>query len=99
MTILVDPEIQEISETERPQASSLSAGGLTEFCYELFDSFARADQRRWGELYVRGLLTVPGRKTVRKISDLAGGGVEQCLQQFVNQSTWDWSAVRRDLAQ
>ncbi|HEX3512985.1 MAG TPA: transposase [Trebonia sp.] len=77
----------------------IGADELSEFCHNLFFSFARADQRRWGEMYVRGLVTVPGRKTVKKISDLvAGGGAEQCLQQFVNQSTWDWGAVRRDLA-
>ncbi len=36
---------------------------------------------------------------MKKISDLvAGGGAEQCLQQFVNQSTWDCAAVRRGLA-
>jgi hypothetical protein len=89
---------------EAPGAAGISGGGigadeLSEFCHNLFFSFARSDQRRWGEIYVRGLLTVPGRKTVKKISDLvAGGGAEQCLQQFVNQSTWDWGAVRRDLA-
>ncbi|MBV9450797.1 MAG: transposase [Streptosporangiaceae bacterium] len=59
----------------------------------------RADQRHWAEVFVRGLLTVDGRKTIRKISDhVAGGGAEQCLQQFVNQSTWQWHMVRRDLA-
>lgn len=36
---------------------------------------------------------------MKRISDLvAGGGAEQCLQQFVNQSTWEWQTVRRDLA-
>ncbi len=92
-----------ISAGPDPAAGTLDEGigtdGLSEFCHNLFFSFARSDQRRWGELYVRGLHTVPGRKTVKKISDLVpGGGVEQCLQQFVNQSTWDWGAVRRDLA-
>ena len=94
MTIHVD---------SRPQGSAnpafgIGTDGLSEFCNNLFYSFARSDQRRWGELYVRGLMTVPGRKTVKKISELAGGGAEQCLQQFVNQSTWDWTAVRRELA-
>lgn len=99
MTISIDSYLYDIPETAIAGVGDISEGGLSEFCHDLFFSFARSDQRRWGELYVRGLLTVPGRKTVKKISDLvAGGGAEQCLQQFVNQSTWDWSAVRRDLA-
>jgi SRSO17 transposase len=66
---------------------------------QLFDSLSRSDQRRWGEVYVRGLMTVPGRKTIRRISDhIAGGSVDQCLQQFVNQSPWRWEPVRRALA-
>lgn len=73
--------------------------GLPALCDDLFSSFARSDQRRWGEIYVHGLLTVPGRKSMKRISDLvAGGGAEQCLQQFINQSTWEWEVVRRDLA-
>ena len=78
--------------------SEVDDAELSAYCHDLFCSFARSDQRRWGEIYVRGLIEVPGRKSVRKISDLvAGGGAEQCLQQFVNQSTWDCGPVRRDL--
>jgi hypothetical protein len=99
MTISADSYIYDIADNAGALDDGIGTDGLSEFCNNLFFSFARSDQRRWGELYVRGLLTVPGRKTVKKISDLvAGGGVEQCLQQFVNQSTWDWGAVRRDLA-
>ncbi len=94
MTIYMDSRTQEAE-----NATGIDIHGLSEFCNDLFYSFTRSDQRRWGELYVRGLLTVPGRKTVKKISDLlTGGGTEQCLQQFVNQSTWDWAMVRKDLA-
>jgi hypothetical protein len=99
MTISAGSYLYEVRDNAGTLDDGIGTDGLSEFCHNLFFSFARSDQRRWGELYVRGLLTVPGRKTVKKISDLvAGGGVEQCLQQFVNQSTWDWGAVRRDLA-
>lgn len=74
------------------------ADGTSRLCYEVFSSLPRSDQRRWAEVYVRGLLSVPGRKTVRRISaEVAGGGAEQCLQQFVNQSTWRSDLIRRDL--
>jgi hypothetical protein len=80
--------------------TAVSAADIAFHCRDLLSSLPRADQRRWAEVFVCGLLTVRGRKTIRKISDqVAGGGAEQCLQQFVNQSTWQWDTVRRDLAQ
>ncbi|HET9140266.1 IS701 family transposase, partial [Actinophytocola sp.] len=73
--------------------------GLSDFCDELFASLPRSDQRKWGEMYVRGLLSVPGRKSIRRISDqIVGRRVDQCLQQFVNQSPWRWDGVRNALA-
>jgi hypothetical protein len=72
---------------------------LTELCAELFSSLPRSDQRRKGEIYVRGLLTAQGRKSVRKLASLSGGRVdEQSLHHFVCSSTWDWTAVREALA-
>lgn len=80
-------------------AAGTRADPLSGFCEQAFGSLSRSDQRRWGELYVRGLVTVPGRKTIRKISELAGGtAADQSLQQFVNQSPWDWAPVRSELA-
>jgi SRSO17 transposase len=73
---------------------------LAGFCRDRLSPLARSDQRRWGEVYVRGLVTVPGRKSIRRISDLVvGARADQCLQQFVNQSTWQWEPVRRNLAE
>lgn len=77
----------------------VSADQAAELARPVFATLRRADQRRWAEVFIRGLVSVPGRKTIRKISDqVAGGGVEQCLQQFVGQSTWQWDTVRADLA-
>jgi SRSO17 transposase len=85
------------------------SGDLGEFCGRVLASLVRSDQRRWGEVYVRGLLDLPGRKSARRIADgvatgtarppgARGAVVDQSLQQFVNQSPWDWSPVRRRLA-
>lgn len=69
------------------------------FCAEVFDSMPRADQRRWAEVYVLGLLRVPGRKSIRRICEhVLGVPADQCLQQFLNQSPWQWEPVRRALA-
>jgi hypothetical protein len=75
-------------------------GDVSEFVARAFDSLPRADQRRWAEFYVRGLLETPGKKSIRK---MAGGRLEtsttQSLQQFVNQSPWDWDPVRRKITE
>ncbi|GAB7044725.1 IS701 family transposase [Catenuloplanes niger] len=72
---------------------------LTDFCNEILMDLPRSDQRRWGEIYLRGLVSLCGRKSIRRISEeIAGGGADQGIQQFVNQSPWDWVPVRRNLA-
>jgi SRSO17 transposase len=73
-------------------------GRLVEFCSEMFESLARKDQRRWGEVYLRGLMLDGKRKSIEPMAARLGDGDEQCLQQFVNQSPWDEVAVRRALA-
>ncbi len=76
-----------------------AGGQLSQFCHTLFYSLPRTDQRHWAETYVRGLVSVPGRKSIRRISDqIAGRRADQCLQQFVNQSPWQWGPVRASLA-
>lgn len=73
-------------------------GRLVEFAGEMFESMARKDQRRWGEVYVRGLMLDGKRKSIEPMAARLADGDEQCLQQFVNQSPWDEVAVRRALA-
>ena len=75
------------------------AEALHDLCRTVFETLNRADQRRWAEVYVRGLVEVPGRKSIRRIArQRADRAAEQALQQFVNQSPWDWSPVRQALA-
>ncbi|WP_243740835.1 transposase [Streptomyces sp. 8K308] len=59
----------------------------------------RVDQRRWAEVYLRGLLFLDGRKSVRKMAEsILSLPVSQSLQQFINQSPWDWTPIRSQLA-
>ncbi|UWE09222.1 IS701 family transposase [Actinacidiphila bryophytorum] len=82
------------------QSSSGGPDGLSEYCARLFSQFTRSDQRRWGEVYIRGLLDADGRKTPARISEhVLGHKAPQQLQQFVSQSPWDYSFVRRHLAE
>jgi SRSO17 transposase len=73
-------------------------GRLVEFAGEMFASMARKDQRRWGEVYLRGLMLDGKRKSIEPMAARLPDGDEQCLQQFVNQSPWDSVPVRRALA-
>ncbi len=73
-------------------------GRLVEFAEEMFESMARKDQRRWGEVYLRGLMLDGKRKSIEPMAARLADGDEQCLQQFVNQSPWDRVPVRRALA-
>ena len=57
----------------------------------------RKDQRAAGELYVRGLLTDGQRKSMQPMAARLGTD-HQRLQQFITSSTWDYAAVRRNIA-
>jgi SRSO17 transposase len=80
---------------------------LAAFAEDLFASMPRKDQCRWGQTYLRGLLLDGKRKSIQPMATRLAQGdpaadadaLEQALQQFVNQSPWDWAAVRRRLAQ
>jgi len=73
-------------------------GRLVAFAGEMLAPLARSDQRRWGEVYLRGLMLDGKRKSIEPMSARLADGDEQCLQQFVNQSPWEWQPVRRRLA-
>jgi SRSO17 transposase len=80
---------------------------LAAFAEDIFASIPRKDQRRWGQSYLRGLLLDGKRKSIEPMAARLARGdpeadasaLEQALQQFVNQSPWDPTAVRRRLAQ
>ncbi len=70
---------------------------LVDFAAEMLGGLPRKDQRAAGELYVRGLLTDGQRKSMQPMA--ARLGVDhQRLQQFITSSTWDYVAVRRNVA-
>ena len=57
----------------------------------------RKDQRAAGELYARGLLTDGPRKSMQPMAARLGTD-HQRRQQFITSSTWDYAAVRRNVA-
>jgi SRSO17 transposase len=82
----------------KPQELAAVRAELLAFAAEMFTPFARADQRRWGEIYLRGLMVDGRRKSIEPMAARLADGDEQCLQQFVNQSPWEVEPVRQRLA-
>src|SRR5258705_4242320 len=70
---------------------------LLDFTAEMLGGLPRKDQRAAGELYVRGLLTDGRRKSMQPMAARLGAD-HQRLQQFITSSTWDYAAVRRNVA-
>ena len=70
---------------------------LLDFAAEMLGGLARKDQRAAGELYVRGLLADGQRKSMQPMAARLGTD-HQRLQQFITSSTWDYVAVRRNVA-
>jgi SRSO17 transposase len=74
-------------------------GRLEAFADEVFDgAVQRSEQRRWGGVYLRGLMLDGKRKSIEPMAARLEDGDEQGLQQFVNQSPWDERVVRANLA-
>ncbi|MFF9315384.1 IS701 family transposase [Streptomyces sp. NPDC014748] len=73
---------------------------LADFVRTVFRALPRADQRRWADVYLRGLLCTPGRKTMKRLAAQICGepSAGQALQQFITSSPWDWHTPRSVLA-
>ena len=70
---------------------------LVGFAAEMLGDLPRKDQRATGELYARGLLTDGRRKSMQPMAGRLGID-HQRLQQFITSSTWDYAAVRANVA-
>jgi SRSO17 transposase len=71
---------------------------LEDFAAEMFEPSARADQRRWGEVYLRELLLEGRRKSVEPMAARLGeDGNRQALAHSVTTSPWEAAHVRARL--
>lgn len=80
-------------------ASTHTGVALPSFAGRVFERLPRADQRRWARVYLKSLLSTPGKKSVRRLAAAVSDSptASQSLHQFVNASTWDWSPVRGEV--
>lgn len=70
---------------------------LEAFLEPLLPLLGRLERRNCGSFYIQGILLEGRRKTAAGMAAQYGGN-GQAMQQFVNQSPWDWEPVRRELA-
>lgn len=97
--VALSPDRAQSPTMHEPSYASPCNVSLPEMCSLLFASLPRSDQRRKGMEYIRGLLEVRGRKSIRNIAALVGGqATEQSLHHFISDSSWEWGPVRRALA-
>jgi SRSO17 transposase len=68
------------------------------FLTEMLAPLGRKDRRQWGGVYLRGLLLEGERKSAGAMATRLPDGNEQSLQQFLNQSPWDWLPLWRQMA-
>ena len=74
-------------------------GELEVFAAEVFELFARNDRCRWGQVYLRGLLTDGKRKSVEPMAARLGeDGNRRGLAHFITTSPWDAAHIRARLA-
>ncbi len=66
---------------------------LEQFLVDLLEPVGRSERRRWGAVYVRGLLLNGERKSIEPLATRLPDGNVQALQQFIGQSPWDWNPV------
>lgn len=65
---------------------------------ELFrEEFGRSERRSRCGQYLAGLLLPGERKSIEPLAQRVAGSDVQSLQQFVNQSPWDYEGVQRKL--
>ncbi|MFF1309043.1 transposase [Streptomyces sp. NPDC058307] len=72
------------------------AQSVDTFAERVFGYLPRADQRRWVQTYLKGLLLTDGRKSMRRVAESVSGSptVWYSLQQFINSSPWEWGPAR-----
>src|SRR5580658_2151456 len=71
---------------------------LDRFLRDLVEPMGRSERRHWAQVYIQGLLLDGERKSVQPIAERIGGGDEQALNQFLNQSPWEVSEIQKRLA-
>lgn len=71
---------------------------LVEFVLSFKEYLGRSERVHWCEMYLSGLLLDGERKSIQPMAQRLPGGNEQALQQFVNQSPWDYECIQIKLA-
>jgi len=72
---------------------------LETYLRDLLEPAGRSERRHWGSVYVRGLLLDGEHKSIEPMANRLPDGNVQAMQQFIGQSPWDATPMRRRLAE
>src|SRR5205814_5964547 len=91
-----------MSKTHTPELTPEVLERLRDYADVFRDGFSHKKQALWSGVYLQGLLHEGERKSIEHLSgrvtlppDLDVQDPEQALQQFVNQSPWDYQVIAR----
>ncbi|GAA4818651.1 IS701 family transposase [Streptomyces ziwulingensis] len=81
-------------------ASAAAETSFKRFTSQLFRHLLRADQHRWAQTYLAGLLVTPGKKSIPRLARSVGSSpsTAHALRQFINVSPWDWKPALQEIA-
>jgi SRSO17 transposase len=68
-------------------------GRFDRFLEPFLEAWRFKKRRKWGPLYVRGLLLPGERKSIEPLAERVAPGHDQELRHFVSESAWDDNAV------
>ena len=66
---------------------------LLSYVGEFKDLLGRQERQYWCFMYLSGLMLDGERKSIQPMAKRLPGGDEQSMQQFVNQSPWDYQPI------
>lgn len=72
---------------------------LEAYLTDLLEPVGRSERRKWGSVYVRGLLLDGKRKSIEPMAERLPDGNVQAMQQFIGQSPWENLPIRQHLAE
>src|SRR3954465_4130324 len=89
-----------MNRTYTPELAPEVLGRLGDYADGFRDDFNRPRQAQYSGVYLRGLIVDGERKSIEPLSrkvtlptGLVVADLDQALQQFIGQSTWDEQAV------
>ena len=80
-----------------PEDVRAAAERLTQFHQRFAPLFGKDEAQNHADVYVKGLMTCPDRKSIEPIALLVGDGRVSALQKFINIAPWDHDDIQAEI--